>query len=65
MILQKRRKARVTMWERIVDERDVVQAMNEMETIGREQMITGYRNDPVYKLGQNSSNSSCGGNMQH
>jgi len=35
----------VTRWERIVDERDVVQAMNEMETIWREQMIKGYRND--------------------
>jgi len=31
----------VTRWERIVDERDVVQAMNEMETIWREQMIKG------------------------
>jgi len=55
----------VTMWERIVDERDVVQAMNEMETIWSEQMIIGYRNDPVYQLAQDSSNSSGGGKMQH
>jgi len=48
----------VTRWERIVDERDVVQAMNEMETIWREQMIKGYRNDPVYQLAQDSGNTS-------
>jgi len=48
-----------------VDERDVVQAMKEMETIWREQMIKGYRNDPVYQLDQDSSNTSQGGKMQH
>jgi len=41
-----------------VDERDVVQAMNEMETIWREQMIKGYRNEPVYQLAQDSNNTS-------
>jgi len=55
----------VTRWERIVDEKDVVHAMNEMETIWREQVIKGYRNDPVYQLAQDSSNTSCGGKMQH
>jgi len=55
----------VTRWERIVDERDVVQAINEMETIWREQMIKGYRNDPVYQLAQDSSNTAGGGKMQH
>jgi len=48
-----------------VDKREVVQAMNEMETIWREQMIKGYRNDPVYQLVQDSSNTSRGGKMQH
>ena len=55
----------VIRWERIVDERDVVQAMNEMETISREQMIKGYRNDPVYQLAEDSSNTSRGGKIQH
>ena len=55
----------VTRWERIVDERDVVQAMNEMETIWRNHMMQGYRNDPVYQLGQDSSNTSRDGKMQH
>jgi len=55
----------VTRWEIIVDARDVVQTMNEMETIWRVQMIKEYRNDPVYKLAQNSSNTSQGGKMQH
>jgi len=48
-----------------VYERDVVQAMNEMQSIWREQMIKGYRNDPVYQLTQDSSNTSRGGKMQH
>jgi len=48
-----------------VDERDVVEAMNEMETIWREQMIKGYRKDPVCQLAQGSSNNSRGGKMQH
>jgi len=47
-----------------VDERNVVQAMHEMETIWREQMIKGYRNDPVYQQVQDSSNNSRGGKMQ-
>ena len=51
--------------ERIVDERDVVQAMNEMESIWREQMIKEYRGDPVYQLAQDSGNTSRGGKMQH
>ena len=54
-----------TRWERIVDERDLVQAMNETETICREQTIKGYRNDPVYQLAQDSSNTSRGGKMEH
>jgi len=53
------------MWEMIVDERDVVQAINEMETICWEQMIKGYRNDPVYQLGQDSSHTPRGGKMQN
>ena len=48
----------VTMMERIMDERDVVQAMNERESIWREQMIKGYRGDPVYQLAQDSGNTS-------
>jgi len=54
----------VTRWARIVDKRDVVQAMNEMETIWRELMIKGYRNEPVYQLAQDSNNTSRGGKMQ-
>jgi len=54
----------VIRWERIVDERVVVQAMNEMETRWSEQMIKRYRNDPVYQLAQDSSNTSRGGKMQ-
>jgi len=54
----------VTRWERIVNERDVVQARNEMETIWREQMIKALRNDPVYQLAQDSSNTFRGGKMQ-
>jgi len=50
----------VTRCARIVDETDVVQAMNELETIWREQMIKGYRNDPVYQRAQGSSNTSRG-----
>ena len=49
------------MWMR----RDVVQAMNEMETIWRKQMIKGYWNDPVYQLAQDASNTCWGGKMQH
>jgi len=49
----------------MVEERDVVQAMNEMETIWREQMIKGYRNNPVYQFAQYSSNTSRGGTMRH
>ena len=48
----------VKRMERIVDERDVVPAMNEMESVWREQMITGYRSDPVYQLAQDSGNTS-------
>ena len=55
----------MTRWERVVDERDIIQAVSEMETIWREQMIKGYRNDPVYQLVQDSSNTSRGGKMQH
>ena len=51
--------------ERIVDERDIVQAVHEMESICREQMIKGYRSDPVYHLAQDSGNTSPGGKMQH
>ena len=40
----------MTRWERIVDERDIVQARNEMETIWREQRVKGYRNDPISQL---------------
>jgi len=47
-----------------VNERDLVQAMNEMETIWREEMIEGYRNDPVYQLVPDSSNTSRDGKMQ-
>ena len=55
----------VTRMARIVDERDVVQAMNEMESIWREQLIKGYRGDPVYQLAQDSGNTFRGGKMQH
>jgi len=39
--LAEEEESEVTRWERIVDEKDVVQAMNEMENIWREQMIKG------------------------
>ena len=51
--------------ERIVDERDVVQAMCEMESIWREQMIKGYMGDPVHQLAQDSDNTSLERKMQH
>ena len=57
--------SQMTRMERIVDERDVVQAMNEMESIWREQMIKGYRGDLVYQLAQNSGNTSREEKMQH
>ena len=52
-------------WERIVDERDIVQARNEMETIWREQMVKGYRNDPIYQLAQDSNHTAKRGKMQY
>ena len=52
-------------WKRIVDERDIVQARSKMETIWREQMVKGYRNDPLYQLAQDSNNTSRGRKMQH
>jgi len=58
------REIEFTWWARIMDKRCVVQAMNEMETIWREQMLKGYRNDPVYQLAPDSSNTSWGGKMQ-
>ena len=48
-----------------MDERDVVHAMNEMEASWREPIIKGYRNDPVYELAQDCSNTNRGGKMQH
>ena len=39
--------------------------MNKMESIWREQMIKGYRGDPVYQLAQDSGNTSRRGKMQH
>jgi len=64
-ILQKRKKARLPGGNELWMRRDVVQAMNEMETIWSEQMIKGYWNDPVYQLAQDSSNTCWGGKMQH
>ena len=55
----------VTRMERIVDERDVVQAVNQVESIWREKMIKRNRGDPVYQLAQDSGNTSRGGKMQH
>ena len=55
----------VTWMERIVDERDIVQAMYEMESIWRKQIIKRYRGDPVYHLAQDSGNTSREGEMQH
>ena len=55
----------VTKWERVVDERDIVQARNEMETIWREQMVKGYRNDSIYQLAQDSNNPSTGDKRQY
>src|SRR6195952_5663241 len=45
--IQEEEEDEVTRWQRAVDDRDAVQAVNEMETIWPEQMIKGYRNDPV------------------
>ena len=58
-------KARLPGWERTVDERDMIQAMNKMETMWREQMIKGYRSDPIYQMAQESSNTTQVGKMQH
>ena len=63
--ITEKEESEVTRMERIVDERDVVQVVNEMESIWREQMIKGYRGDPVYQLAQDSGNTSRGGKMQH
>ena len=51
--------------ERTVNERDVVQVVNEIESIWREEMIKGYRGDPVYQLAQDSGNTARGGKWQH
>jgi len=64
-VIAEEEESEVTRWKRIEDERDVVQAMNEMETIWREQIIKGYMNDPVYQMAQDSSNTSRGRKMQH
>jgi len=51
--------------ERVQDERDVVQATTELEGMWREQMIKGYRQDPVWKLANNSAATARGGKAQH
>ena len=48
-----------------MDQRDIVQAVNEMESIWREQMIKGYRGDAVNQLANDCGNTSRGGKMQH
>ena len=39
--------------------------MNEIDTIWKGQMITEYKNNPIYQLAQDSGNTSRGGKMQH
>jgi len=51
--------------ERVQDERDVAQATTELEGMWREQMIKGYRQDPVWKLANDSTATARGGNAQH
>jgi len=51
--------------ERVQDERDVVQATTELEGMLREQMIKGYRQDPIWKLANDSTATARGGKAQH
>jgi len=51
--------------ERVQDERDVAQATTELEGMWREQMIKGYRQDPVWKLANDSTATARGGKAQH
>ena len=51
--------------ERVQDERDVVQAATELEGMWREQMIRGYRQDPIRKLANDSTATARGGKTQH
>ena len=55
----------VTRLERVTDERDIGQVVSEMESLWQEQMIKGYRNDPVWKLASDSGNTAQGGVTQH
>jgi len=50
--------------ERVQDERDVAQATIELEGMWREQMIKGYRQDPVWKLANDSTATVRGGKAQ-
>jgi len=55
----------VSRLERVQDERDVAQATTELEGMWREQMIKGYRQDPVWKLANDSTATARGGKAQH
>jgi len=51
--------------ERVQDERDVAQAARVWEGMWLEQMIKGYRQDPVWKLVNDSTSTARGGKPQH
>ena len=51
--------------ERVQDERDVAQATTELEAMWREQMIQGDRQDPVWKVANDSTATAAGGKAQH
>jgi hypothetical protein len=54
-----------TRLERVTDERDVTQAVSDIENLWRRNLINGYRQDPIYKLACDSSKTQRGGQMQH
>ena len=55
----------VTWLERVKDETDIGQVVSEMESLWREQMINWYRNDPVWKVANHTSNTARAGVTQH
>jgi len=51
--------------ERVQDERDGAQATTELEGMWREQIMKGYRPDPVWKLANDSTATARAGKAQH
>jgi hypothetical protein len=54
----------VTHLDRVTDERDVTQAISDMEDLWQWNLGEGYRQDPIYKLAFDSSKTQKGGQMQ-